>query len=281
MLNAGDLLNILAYLKETGVAVAFGSAVNLVLTLLWALRWRAGLRFLGLRVSYLHALEAITSSFPIGVFIPGNKVAQEAFRIAYVRSPNIDRGKVISATTMEWVSEGIIVAALLIVALASRAPITLVGLAYAQAEQSSPEGRLRKAVLDFLSDLRTLASNKKMFATYMGLSFIIIMLDLFKVAYMLVILGYVPTILDAVILYVAIRVLSMAPTPAGVGVFDAGSFAALALMGVPAGIAALYVIALRLVDTVIPASVGLIVLTVTGSWRILEEARRWLRRGEP
>ena len=280
MLDAGDLLSIPAYLKETGVAVAFGSAINLVLTLLWAQRWRAGLRFLGVRVSYLHALEAITSSFPIGVFIPGNKVAQEAFRIAYIRSPVMDRRKVISATTMEWVSEGVIVAALLVIALASRAPITLVGLAYAQTEQSSSQGKLRKIVLDFLSDLRMLASNKSVFATYLGLSLIIIMLDLLKVAYMLVILGYVPTLLDAVIIYVAIRVLSMAPTPAGVGVFDAGSFATLALMGVPTGIAALYVVALRLVDTVLPAAVGLVVLAVTGSWRILEEARRWLKRGE-
>ncbi len=270
----------MTYLREAGYAVAFGTAANLALTLLWALRWRAGLRFLGLRVSYLQALEAITASFPIGVFIPGNKVAQEAFRVAYVRSPNMDRGKVISATTMEWVSEGIIVAALLVVALASKAPIGLAGIAYAQAEQANPQGRLKKALWGLLSDLKMLASDKKTFTTYMGLSFLIIMLDLFKVAYILVILGYVPTILDAVILYVTIRVLSMAPTPAGVGVFDAGSFAALALMGVPAGVAALYVIALRLVDTVIPATVGLIVLAVTGSWRVLEEAKRWLRRGE-
>ncbi len=279
MLSVSDLSSLLAYLKETGYAVAFGSAVNLALTLFWALRWRTGLRFLGLRVSYFQALEAITSSFPIGVFIPGNKVAQEAFRIAYVRSQNMDRGKVISATTMEWVSEGLVITALLVVALATKAPIGLAGIAYAEAEQTSPQGRLRRTLTDLATYIKLLASNKKIMITYMGLSFLIIMLDLFKVAYILVLLGFVPTIIEALVLYIVIRVLSMAPTPAGVGVFDAGSFTALTLMGVPPGTAVLYVVALRLVDTVIPAAVGLVVLTVTGSWRVLNEARRWMRRG--
>ncbi|MGC9210417.1 MAG: lysylphosphatidylglycerol synthase transmembrane domain-containing protein [Acidilobus sp.] len=243
MIGLGDVVNAVHYLKETGLAVAFGSAVNLVLTLLWALRWRTGLRFLGLRTSYVQALEAITSSFPIGTILPGNKVAQEAFRIAYIRASPSERGKVISATTMEWVSEGVVVAALLLVALIMKRPIAVLGLISIAETEGRPHSWLRKALDDFISDLKLLASNGKIMALYLGLSAIIIMLDMFKVAYMLVLLGYVPTMIDVLIIYIVLRLSSLAPTPAGLGVFEAGAFAVLALIGVPAETAALYIVA--------------------------------------
>ncbi|MGC9071339.1 MAG: lysylphosphatidylglycerol synthase transmembrane domain-containing protein [Acidilobus sp.] len=282
MFSVSDIATITSYLKQTGVTVAVGSAINLALTLLWALRWRSGLRFLGLRTSYLQALEAITSSFPIGTVLPGNKAAQEAFRVAYLRAPSSERGKVISATTMEWVSEGLVLSALVLVAIILRSPLVTFGLvSYAQVEKARPQGALRRAINDLVNDLKLLASSKRMMTVYIGTSTLIVLLDMFKVTYMLVLLGYVPPVIDAVILYIVLRLSSLAPTPAGAGVFEAGAFAALTLIGAPADIAALYIIAIRIVDTLIPAGVGLVVLTVTGGLRILSGARRRLSYGKP
>jgi hypothetical protein len=79
---------------------------------------------------------------------------------------------------------------------------------------------------------------------------------------------------------VALRLSSLAPTPAGAGVFDLTVIAVLTAMGCPAEISTVYLVAIRVVDTLLPASVGATVLATSGGLRILETARR-RRVGKP
>jgi len=276
-----DMLNLAHYFKLAGYAIALGSAINLVLTLLWGLRWRSGLRRLGLQVSYVRALEAIASSFPIGVFLPGNKASQEAFRIAYLKVPNEHRAKVISATTLEWVSEGAVLGAFVLGFLVFRYVTLLPASLYlVELQESGVSAKARKALSDFISGLKALASDRELLAIYIGVSVAILSLDIFKVGYMLEVLGFSLSLAELIALYVALRLSSLAPTPAGAGVFDLTVIAVLTAMGCPAEISTVYLVAIRVVDTLLPAGVGAAVLAASGGLRILEAARR-RRVGKP
>jgi len=279
-----DMLNLAHYFELAGYAIAVGSAINLVLTLLWGLRWRSGLRRLGLQVSYARALEAIASSFPIGVFLPGNKASQEAFRIAYLSVPNEHRAKVISATTLEWVSEGVVLGAFVLGFLVFRYAryLTLLpaSLYLVELQESGVSAKARKALSDFIGGLKALASDREMLVIYIGVSVAILALDIFKVGYMLEVLGFSLSLAELIALYVALRLSSLAPTPAGAGVFDLTVIAVLTAMGCPAEISTVYLVAIRVVDTLLPAGVGAAVLAASGGLRILEAARR-RRVGKP
>ena len=285
MITAADLSELPQLMAQLGFVVLVGSAINAVLTALWGLRWRYGIsKAAGVRLSYAKALTAIVASFPVGNLLPANKLAQEAFRMAYVEAPSDARAKVMSATVLEWVSEAAIVGALLIAVIARHYVRELLAAAALAAATSSQEGTIlergRKAARDFVGGVRALASNKDVVAMYLAVSSAIIVLDMFKVYEILYLLGVRLALLDLITLYVVLRVSSLGPTPAGLGFLEAGAAAALGLMGVPAAAIAEFIVAIRLVDTVVPSLAGLVVLSLTGGLRVLR-AVRGRAYGEP
>jgi uncharacterized membrane protein YbhN (UPF0104 family) len=269
-----SLSSLAADLKEVGYAVLLGSIINVGLTLLWAVRWTLGLRHLGIGASYTKVLVAITSSFPIGNFLPAGKAAQEAFRIAYLEIGDGRRPSVMAAVTMEWASEGLILAALLTSVIVRHylwGALTLAALG-ASASQSVTE-RAKSAVADLLGSIRALARDRKLMALYMSVSAIIIAADVAKVWLLANLNGISLGLFDLLILYVVMRVTSVAPTPAALGFLDVSVISALELMGYSTASAALFLLSLRFVDTVVPSLVGLLVLAASGGWRVVRQLR--------
>ena len=278
MITVADLSELPQLMARLGFVVLVGSAINAALTALWGLRWRYGItKAAGFRLSYAKALAAIVASFPVGNFLPANKLAQEAFRMAYVEAPNDARAKVMSATVLEWVSEAAIVGALLVAVIARHYVRELLAAAAIAAAAASQEGTIlergRRAARDFVGGIRALATSKDVVAVYLAVSSVIIALDMFKVYEILYLLGVRLALLDLITLYVVLRVSSLGPTPAGLGFLEAGAAAALGLMGVPAAAIAEFIVAIRLVDTVVPSLAGLAVLSLTGGLRVLRAAR--------
>ncbi|MFP3231197.1 MAG: lysylphosphatidylglycerol synthase domain-containing protein [Acidilobus sp.] len=269
-----SLSSLAADLKEVGYAVLLGSIINVGLTLLWAVRWTLGLRHLGIGASYTKVLVAITSSFPIGNLLPAGKAAQEAFRIAYLEIGDGRRPSVMAAVTMEWASEGLILAALLTSVIVRHylwGALTLAALG-TSASQSVAE-RAKSAVADLLGSIRALARDRKLMALYMSVSAIIIAADVAKVWLLANLNGISLGLFDLLILYVVMRVTSVAPTPAALGFLDVSVIGALELMGYSTASAALFLLSLRFVDTVVPSLVGLLVLAASGGWRVVRQLR--------
>jgi uncharacterized membrane protein YbhN (UPF0104 family) len=269
-----SLTTLLGDLKEVGYAVLVGSLINVVLTLLWALRWRAGLKYLGVRASYLQSLIAIVASFPLGNLLPAGKVVQEAFRIAYLDVKEGKRTSVMAAAAVEWVAEGLIISFLLLAVIIRHYALGAVALTLVAVAAGQPQGMtVKSAARDLIKALRLLSRDRRLMSIYLAVSSVIIAIDVIKVWLVALMSGLYLALFDLMLLYVILRVTSAAPTPAALGFLDLGVIGALKYMGYPVGLAVLFLVSLRLVDTVIPSIAGMIALAVTGSYRMLRQAR--------
>ncbi len=257
------------------MAIAIGSAINLVLTLLWAARWKLGLSALGIRAPYSKVLVAIVSSFPIGNFLPAGKAAQEAFRMAYLDIDYSRRSAVMAATMMEWGMESLVIFALIMVVVIRHffAAGALAAAVMYGVQPPALSDRLRGFVADLADSLRQLARRPKVMLSYAAISASIIVLDMFKVWVLALYSEVALALLDLITVYVVMRVASISPMPAGLGFLDLGLLATLKIMGYGVTSILVFIALLRVVDTVIPSLVGLGVLVSSGTFRVLRQAR--------
>ncbi len=273
--------------------------------LLYALRLKIVLRYIGIKVSIFDAIAAHLLTVTVNNLTPSAKTGGEVARAAYVYAKTrASLANIVTAIAFERLSEAFPVTALALIALyaalishsvnvyivaAVMLPVIgiIVGIKY---WDKFMEYALRKSEeLGFvmINEKEELASLRKMTRNYtllfiaVTLSTFVWILDIIRLYVIGLSVGWKAPFFRFMLLSILYLIIGLfAITPGGLGIVEGGLAAVLVALGAPANKAIAITIIERLISYGIATLTGSIVATLTGGWQAWKLLRsRWRRTG--
>ncbi len=280
-------------------------SVYFLSVLLYALRLKIVLRYIGIEISIFDAIAAHLLTVTVNNLTPSAKTGGEVARAAYVYAKTkASLANIVTAIAFERLSEAFPITALALIALyaalishnvnvyivaAVMLPVIgiIVGIKY---WDKFMEYVLRKGEeLGFMmiNEQEELASLRKMMRNYtllfiaVMLSTVVWILDIIRLYVIGLAVGWRAPFSRFMLLSILYLIIGLfAITPGGLGIVEGGLAAVLVALGAPANKAIAITIIERLISYGIATLIGGVVATLTGGWQAWKLLRsRWRRTG--
>ena len=280
-------------------------AVYLLSILLYALRLKIVLKYIGIKISILDAIIAQFLTITVNNITPSAKTGGELARAAYVHAKTkASLANIITAIVFERISEAFPITALALIAfyaalISHRVSIYVIaaimlpvlgiilGIKY---WDKFMEYLLRKSEergLTLINEEEELTSLKEMIKDYkllllaIGLSSCVWVLDVLRLYIIGLSVGWHAPLFKFMLLSVFYLIIGLfAITPGGLGIIGGGLTAVLVALGAPADKAIAITIIERLISYGIATLTGGIIATLSGGWQAWKLLRsRWRRTG--